>query len=446
MNPQVITEWSPYSIVLYSAQRPPPLGTVDTDKKLEQLAREHLIKVASEGAFLYVFGSAGVSKTYEANRKAFDKWAIVPRMLRDCSSRNLETTIFGQKFKAPMLLAPIGVQGILHPEAELATAIAARETDIPMVLSTAATRSMEEVAQVSGDAHRWYQLYWPLSDEITLSLLKRAKESGYSALVVTLDTMFIGWRPHDIDTAYLPFVHSYGCQNGFSDPVFMARYGKQPATKTDLAFPYNPRESNARIAQGDPVAKGIAHMSMEWNKELASGRQRSWDELKLLRDNWEGKLVLKGIQSVADAESAIDAGADGIIVSNHGGRQVDGGVSALWSLEQIMKSEKVKEAQATGKLTILFDSSIRNGPDMFKALALGAQAVLLGRPYVYGLALGGADGVKHVIKSILAELEMTMGLSGYKSISEIQGKAEEILARVEERNVLCVKSDCVSRL
>jgi lactate 2-monooxygenase len=282
--------------------------------------------------------------------------------------------------------------------------------------------------------------------------------------------MFIGWRPHDIDTAYLPFVHSYGCQNGFSDPVFMARYGKQPATKTDLAFPYNPRESNARIAQGDPVAKGIAHMSMEWNKELASGRQRSWDELKLLRDNWEGKLVLKGIQSVADAESAIDAGADGIIVSNHGGRQVDGGVSALWSLEQIMKSEKVKGAQAAGKLTILFDSSIRNGPDMFKALALGAQAVLckpclfnslpelpvltiiyhspslVGRPYVYGLALGGADGVKHVIKSILAELEMTMGLSGYKSISEIQGKAEEILARVEERNVLCVKSDCVSRL
>jgi isopentenyl diphosphate isomerase/L-lactate dehydrogenase-like FMN-dependent dehydrogenase len=282
--------------------------------------------------------------------------------------------------------------------------------------------------------------------------------------------MFIGWRPHDIDTAYLPFVHSYGCQNGFSDPVFMARYGKQPATKTDLAFPYNPRESNARIAQGDPVAKGIAHMSMEWNKELASGRQRSWDELKLLRDNWEGQLVLKGIQSVADAESAIDAGADGIIVSNHGGRQVDGGVSALWSLEQIMKSEKVKEAQAAGKLTILFDSSIRNGPDMFKALALGAQAVLrkpclfdslpelqvltifyhspslVGRPYVYGLALGGADGVKHVIKSILAELEMTMGLSGYKSISEIQGKAEEILARVERSIMPCVESDCVSRL
>ena len=216
----------------------------------------------------------------------------------------------------------------------------------------------------------------PYSEEITLSLLKRAKENGYSALVVTLDTMFMGWRPHDIDTAYLPFVHSYGCQNGFADPVFMARFGKQPETTTQLAFPYNPREINARIQQGDSAAKELVYTSMEWNKELASGRQRSWDELKLLRDNWEGPLILKGILCAADAELAIEAGADGIVVSNHGGRQVDGGVSALWSLEQIMKSEKVKEAQAAGRFTILFDSSVRNGPDIFKALALGAQAVL----------------------------------------------------------------------
>ena len=291
-----------------------------------------------------------------------------------------------------MLLAPIGIQGLVHPEAELAVAAAAKETNISMVLSTAATRSMEEVAEALEDHYRWYQLYWratPLitvslsssiirlhSDDVTLSLLKRAKANGYSVLVVTLDTMFLGWRPHDLDTAYLPFVHSYGCQNGFADPVFMARYGKQPETGTQLAFPYNPQEINARIQQGDAAAKETVRISRDWCMELSSGRQRSWDELKLLRDNWEGPLVLKGIQCAADAELAIDAGADGIVISNHGGRQVDGGVSALWSLEQIMKSAKVKDAQAAGRFTILFDSSIRNGPDIFKALALGAQAVL----------------------------------------------------------------------
>jgi len=241
--------------------------------------------------------------------------------------------------------------------------------------------------------------------------------------------MSIGWRPHDLDTSYLPFFHSYGCQNGFADPVFMARYGKKPDTQSEVAFPYNPQEINARVEKGDPAAKALVHMGTEWVREMSSGRQRSWDELKLLRDNWPGPLVLKGIQCAADAELAIDAGVDGIVVSNHGGRQVDGGVSALWSLENIMKSKKVKEAQATGKFTVLFDSSIRCGPDIFKALALGAQAVLLGRPYVYGLALGGADGVKHVVKTILAELEVTMGLSGYKSIDEFQGKGEEVLAK-----------------
>jgi lactate 2-monooxygenase len=216
----------------------------------------------------------------------------------------------------------------------------------------------------------------PYNDDITLSLLGRAKKSGYSVLVITLDTMSVGWRPRDLATAYLPFVHSYGCQIGLSDPVFMAKHGKKPETRTELAFPYNPQELNARFAQGDPAVKELIHMGTEWIGEISSGRQRSWGELKLLRDNWEGPLVLKGIQCAADAESAIDAGADGIVVSNHGGRQVDGGVGALWSLENIMKSKKVKEAQATGKFTVLFDSSIRSGPDIFKALALGAQAVL----------------------------------------------------------------------
>jgi isopentenyl diphosphate isomerase/L-lactate dehydrogenase-like FMN-dependent dehydrogenase len=289
-------------------------------------------------------------------------------------------------------LAPIGLHAIVHPEAELATAAAARETGIPMVLSGFASRSMEEVAEVLGDSHRWCQLCWwathhnmiilalpsvrTYSDEVMLSFLKRAKENGYSTLVITVDNASIGWRPLDLDTAYIPPIHGYGLQNGFADPVFMARYGKKPETQTKLAFPYNPHRINKLVEQGDPAANEMMYMSLECAKEMASGRQRSWDELKLIRDNWEGPLVLKGIQCVADAELAIDAGVDGIAVSNHGGRQVDGGVSALWSLEQIMKSKKVKDAQAAGRFTILFDSSIRNGPDIFKALVLGAQAVL----------------------------------------------------------------------
>ena len=188
--------------------------------------------------------------------------------------------------------------------------------------------------------------------------------------------MSIGWRPHDLDKAYLPFFHAYGCQNGFSDPVFMARYGKQPETQFNLPFPYDPQDINARAEKGDPEAKAMIHMGAEWIREMSSGRQRSWEELKLLKDNWKGPIVLKGVQCAADAELAIDAGMAGIVVSNHGGRQVDAAVSALWSLENIMKSAKVREAQASGKFTILFDSSVRTGPDIFKALALGAQAVM----------------------------------------------------------------------
>ena len=188
--------------------------------------------------------------------------------------------------------------------------------------------------------------------------------------------MYLGWRPHDLDTGYLPFIHGYGCQNGFADPVFMARHGKQPETRTQLAFPYSPKMINVRAEQGDLEVKEMMHVSLEWSREVASGTFRSWDDLKLIRENWNGPLVLKGIQCAADAELAVDAGADGIVVSNHGGRQVDGGVSALWSLEQVMKSKKVKDAQTDGRFTVLFDSSIRSGPDIFKALALGAQAVL----------------------------------------------------------------------
>jgi len=423
--------WSSYSKELYASSAP-PLGTVDL-QKLEDAAREHLIKVANEGAFMYVFGSAGTGSTYTANRRAFEKWAIVPRMLRNCTVRSLETTIFGVKHPSPVFVAPIGVQGILHPDAELGSARAAKELNVPFIMSTASSRSIEEVAEVNGASHRWYQLYWPYTDEITLSILRRIKANNFTALVVTLDTMTLGWRPHDLDSAYLPFAHGFGAQIGTSDPVFMARYGLQPETGPEAhpKFPFEPAKLIQRVTDGDAKAKRDSKLGQGWIAEVSSGRYRSWDELKFLRDNWEGSLVLKGIQCVEDAELALDAGVNGIIVSNHGGRQLDGGIASLSALENICQSPRIRESQANGKLTVLFDSSIRTGSDIIKAMALGAQAVLIGRPFAYGLALGGAEGVAHVIRTILADTEVSLGLSGHASLSEIQGKGEEIITKVD---------------
>lgn len=215
----------------------------------------------------------------------------------------------------------------------------------------------------------------PGTPEITLSLIKRIKAAKFTALVVTLDTMSVGWRPHDVDTAYLPFIHGLGIQVGTSDPVFMARYNLEPET-AHPAFPYLPQKLDELSAAGDETVKKYEKLGAGWLAEVVSGRYKTWEDLKFLRDNWDGPLILKGIQCVQDAELALHHGADGIVVSNHGGRQVDGAVSSLWALEKICKSPKILEAQTSGKFTILFDSSVRTGSDIFKALALGAQAIL----------------------------------------------------------------------
>ncbi|TFK27676.1 oxidoreductase [Coprinopsis marcescibilis] len=422
--------WKSYLGEIYSSRRPPqPLGTVSFDE-IERKAKEKLQDIP--GAFLYAGGSAGTNSTYRANLRAFERWAIIPRMLRDATNRTLETTIFGRKFHSPILLAPIGVQGIFHADGELAPARAAHKLKIPYILSTAATRTIEEVANVSGDGERWFQLYWPRTDEVTLSLLKRAKAAGFHALVVTLDTTLIGWRPHDLDHSYLPFAHGIGVQVGTSDPVFMGRLGKQPITETSLEFPYYAAKYDKAFLEGDSKVKENVHLGVEWMKEANSGIYRTWEDLKLLTDNWHGPLVLKGIQSVQDAEKALEFGVDGLIISNHGGRQVDGAIASLTALETIMKSSVVREAQTSGRLTILFDSGIRTGSDIIKAIALGAQAVLLGRPYVYGSILAGQAGIEQVIKHTLADLDTNLGLAGYKHLSEIHGKADEVLAKVDQ--------------
>ncbi|RJL34518.1 lactate 2-monooxygenase [Bailinhaonella thermotolerans] len=356
---------------------------------LEEVARRRL----GEGPYWYVAGSAGTGATERANREAFGRRRIVPRMLVDATERDLGVELFGERLPAPVLLAPVGVQSIVHPEGELATARAAASLGVPSILSTMASHTIEEVAAAAGEGPRWFQLYWPHDDEVTVSLLSRARKAGFTALVVTLDTWTLGWRPHDLDLAYLPFLRGEGLAIPFSDPAFLAGLEKSP--QEDLG---------AAVLRWAPMFNGRAH---------------TWDRLALLRDNWDGPIVLKGIQSADDARRAADHGMDGVVVSNHGGRQVDGAIASLDALEPV--------AEAVGdRLTVLFDSGVRTGADVLKALALGARAVLLGRPYLWGLACGGADGVRHVLRCLLAELDISMGLAGHRAVAGLAPDCLEV--------------------
>ena len=333
----------------------------------------------------YVAGGAGTEQTMRVNREAFDRWRIVPRMLRGVTERNLSTTVCGTPMPAPVLLAPIGVLGIVHPDAERAVARAAAATGVPMVLSTAASTSMEDVAAEAGDAPRWYQLYWPTDRTVAASLVHRAEAAGYQAIVVTVDTWTLGWRPRDLDQAYLPFLTTEGLANYLSDPAFRA----------GLAVP----------PEQDPQAAVLHWVGMFGDAAL------TWDDLAWLAGQTELPVLLKGICHPDDARAAADAGVAGIVVSNHGGRQVDGAAGALDCLPAVV-------AAANG-LPVLFDSGVRSGADAFRALALGARAVLVGRPYVYGLALAGTAGVTHVLRCLLAELDLTLALSGHRSLAEL---------------------------
>ena len=341
-------------------------------------------------AHAYIAGSAGSGDTARENREAFRRWRIVPRMLTDVATASYASTVLGAELAVPFLLAPVGVLGLAHPGGEVAVARAAAACGVPMVLSTASSTPMEEVAEASGDGQRWYQLYWPSDRAVAASFLARAKAAGFTALVITLDTRLLGWRPRDLDQAYLPFLRGTGVQNYLTDPAFQA----------SLAAPVS----------ADPAAAILQFT------QIFGDRSLTWDDLSFARDHWDGPIAVKGVLSVADAERAAGAGMDGIIVSNHGGRQVDGAIAALDALPAI--------AAAVGsRITVMFDSGIRGGSDMLKALALGARAVLIGRPYAYGLGLGGEDGVRHVLRALRNDFELTMRLSGYPSLDELGPQA-----------------------
>jgi lactate 2-monooxygenase len=350
--------------------------------RLEEAARG----VMTPRAFDYVAGGAGSGDTVRENLEAFLRWRIVPRMLTDVSTPSFAATVLGAELSAPFLLAPVGVLAIAHADGESAVARAAAAAGVPMILSTAASTPMEQVAAANGDGQRWYQLYWPKDRAFAASLLGRAQAAGFRVLVVTLDTRTLAWRPRDLDNGFLPFLHGIGIQNYLSDPVFQAA----------LASPVDV----------DPAAAIMRYTQVFGDLSL------TWEDLPFLREHWHGPIVLKGILSAADAVRAADAGIEGIIVSNHGGRQVDGSIAALDALPPV--------AQAVGsRLTVLFDSGVRGGADMLKALALGAQAVLIGRPYVYGLGLGGEAGVRHVLRALRNDFELTMRLAGLASLSDL---------------------------
>ncbi|GIV59905.1 MAG: oxidoreductase [Rhodothermaceae bacterium] len=350
-------------------------------EELERLAAERM----KPEAFAYVAGGAGGEETMRANRAAFRRWRLVPRMLRDVARRDLSVELLGRRLPAPVLLAPVGVLGIVHEEGELAVARAARDLGLPFLLSTVASKPIEAVAGVMGEAPRWFQLYPGRHPEVTASLLRRAEAAGYEAVVVTLDTRLLAWRERDLQHAYLPFLHGDGLANYFTDPVFRAALEAPP--------------------EEDPVA------AVRLFAGIFSDPALTWGELARLREVTRLPVLVKGLLHPDDARQALDHGVDGIIVSNHGGRQVDGAVAALDALPPVVEAVR-------GRVPVLFDSGIRRGADVVKALALGAQAVLVGRPYVYGLALGGADGVRGVLLNLLADLDLTLALCGCTSVTE----------------------------
>ncbi len=328
----------------------------------------------------YVGAGAGSEDTIRDNAEAFRRRRIVPRMLRDVGERDLSIELLGTAMPAPLMLAPIGVQRVLHEDGELATARAAATVGTLMIASTASHFTLEEIAAAGGPgAPRWFQLYWANDQRLVESFVGRAERAGYGAIVVTVDTFIPGWKPRDLQQAWLPFLEGMGVGNYFRDPVFRAALERTP-------------EEDQGAATGH-------FLGVQANPSL------SWDDLAALREMTSLPILVKGIQHVEDAREAVRRGLDGIVVSNHGGRQVDGAIASLDALPAI--------AEAVGDdLAVLFDSGIRGGADALKALALGADAVCLGRPYVWGLALDGQAGVEAVLKMVLGELDLTMALCG----------------------------------
>ena len=381
--------------------------------------KEAASKKMSAEAFAYVAGSAGEESTKTENRRGFKKWQIIPRMLRDVSSVNTNITLFGNSYPCPFLLAPIGVLEMAHQDADLAVAKAATEEGVPFIFSSQASVSMEKCSQVMDQSPRWFQLYWSTNNDLVKSFVERAEQCGCDAIVLTLDTTKLGWRPRDLDLDYLPFLRGMGIAQYTSDPVFQQMM-KTPVAESDESpkLTLNSVKALIQMAKNYPGGFWSNLLSDKPRKavktfiESYSRPSLTWENLSFLRSLTDLPIILKGILHPEDARKSVETGMDGIIVSNHGGRQVDGAISSIDALPSIIDEVK-------NKIPVLLDSGIRTGSDIFKALALGAEAVLLGRPYVYALSVAGQQGVREVIQNYRADFELNMSLSGCKSIDEI---------------------------
>jgi lactate 2-monooxygenase len=372
-------------------------------------------RAMSRQAYAYIAAGAGGETTMKANRAAFDRWRIVPRMLRDVSGRDNAVELFGRRLESPFLLAPIGVLELAHDDADLAVARAAGGEGVPMIFSNQASTPMEDCARALGDSPRWFQLYWSTSNELVESFVGRAEACGCEAIVVTLDTTMLGWRPRDLDPAFLPFLRGKGIAQYTSDPVFR----RLMAESGDAGDSPSPKPTPAALRTLVQITRRHGRRgrsAVQRFVQIYSRPSLTWDDLAFLRERTKLPILLKGVLHPDDASRALDHGVNGIVVSNHGGRQVDGSIASLEALPGVVDA-------VSGRVPVLLDSGLRGGADAFKALALGASAVLLGRPYVFGLAAAGEDGVREVLQNFKAELDLTMGLAGCTSIAEIDRDA-----------------------
>ncbi|WP_436903208.1 alpha-hydroxy-acid oxidizing protein [Halovenus halobia] len=351
--------------------------------------RERAHEEMSEEAKAYIHGGAGSETTFEREQD-FSAWRIVPRMLQGVEDRDLSTEFMGQDIDFPLAITPLGIQNLAHEEGELATARAAREMDVPFILSSLSSTPMEDVAEELGDTPKYFQFYWSSDEDIARSFLNRAEESGYDGIVVTVDAPILGWRERLIERGYYPFLNGDGVANYFSDPEFRSQLDNPPEEDTEAA---------------------VQHFL-----DIFGDSSLTWEDLSFVFENTDLPVHIKGVLHPDDAEKAVDAGAEGIGVSTHGGRQVDGSITAIEALPAI--ADRVGD-----ETTITFDSGLRRGSDLFRALAVGADVGLLGRPFIYGLAVGGQAGVEHVLQNTLADFDLTMGLAGRDAVSKIDRSA-----------------------
>jgi lactate 2-monooxygenase len=367
-----------------TAQAPFPICFADLEKAVAE-------KIEA-GPFGYIRSGAGGEQTLRNNRAAFEKYSIVPRFLKDVSNVQTSINLFGKTYPTPLLFAPVGMNGMVHDEGELAVVRTAEHLNMPYIQSTVSTYALEEVAQAAPSATKWFQLYWSTNEEIAFSIVARAEAAGFEAIVLTVDTVMLGWREEDVRNQFSPLKLGYARGNYMNDPVFTATL---------------PDDSFESYVQG--VLQNVFHPTL------------NWAHVRELKKRTNLPILLKGILHLEDAKLAIDNGIDGIIVSNHGGRQLDGVIGSLDALPAIAKV-------VNGQIPIILDSGVYRGMDALKALALGADAVAIGRPFVYGLALEGQQGVEKVMTNLYDELKVSIALAGATSVKGL-------------RNITLVKHD-----